>query len=95
MSYLEFRQELTFGCPRDYEAFSDPLDELLEQIHGANRHVGRTPTGRAQKDSREPRLRVLKRELEEAVEREDFETAAELRDQINQLEHQSAGDAEQ
>ena len=37
-------------------------------------------------DSEESRLEQLKKELQEAVEREDYERAAELRDRINRLE---------
>ena len=94
ISYLEFRQSLTFGCPHDYEAFSEPLDELLQSIHGAKRHVGRVPRGRAQRSNRGPRLEVLRRELEEAVRGEEFEAAARIRDEIEELEHQSVGNSD-
>ncbi|MFP4026917.1 MAG: UvrB/UvrC motif-containing protein [Candidatus Brocadiia bacterium] len=89
ISYLEFRQTLRFGCPNDYEFFSEQLDDLLKQLHGATRHVGRLPSGAAQRGSSQARIQVLKRELDEAVEREDFEKAARFRDRIQELEQDS------
>ena len=94
MSYLQFRQTLSLGCPADYEAFSEPMDQLLKSIHGATRHVGRVPTGAAQQVSSGPALEVLKRQLDEAVKAEDFERAATLRDEIRKLEQKSAGSTE-
>lgn len=90
MNYLEFRQNLIFGCPQDYAVFSAPLEELLESIHGARRHVGRVPVGRAQRKAGGSRLKLLKQKLEEAVQREDFETAVRMRDEIARLEHDLA-----
>ena len=95
MTYLQFRQTLSLGCPNDYEAFSEPLDQLLEQIHGAKRHTGRVPHGAAQQAESGPALEVLRRELDEAVKSEDFERAARLRDEINSLERKRAGSTDQ
>ncbi|MFP4176712.1 MAG: UvrB/UvrC motif-containing protein [Planctomycetota bacterium] len=88
INYLEFRQNLTFGCPTDYEVFSEPLDELLEGLHGATKHTGRVPRGTAQRRNRGPRLEMLRRELQAAVEEERFEEAARIRDEIAELENE-------
>ncbi|MFW6456893.1 MAG: UvrB/UvrC motif-containing protein [Planctomycetota bacterium] len=90
INYIEFRQNLIFGCPRDYEVFSAPLAELLETIHGAEEHVGRVPMGKAQRMTRDSRLEVLKRKLEEVVEAEEFEKAVSIRDEIARLEQDGA-----
>jgi len=90
MTYLQFRQTLSLGCPNDYEAFSEPLDQLLENVHGAKRHTGRVPQGAAQQAGSGPALAVLQRRLDEAVKDEDFERAARLRDEIKTLEQKSA-----
>lgn len=93
INYLEFRQNLILGCPRDYNFFSDALEELLDTIHGANEHVGRIPLGEAQRMTSDSRLEVLKKKLEEAVEGEDFEKAVCIRDEIARLEQDRAEDA--
>jgi len=104
ITYLEFRRALRLGCPKDYEAFGEALDDLLERIHGANRHVGKIPVGLAQnkipvglaqKQTRELRLQALRRELEQVVGAEDYERAAQLRDLIRGLEQDNAGSDEQ
>ena len=94
INYLEFRQNLIFGCPNDYEVFEAPLRQLLESIHGASEHVGRSPRGAAQRSNKGPRLEALRRELEEAVKQEDFEDAARLRDEIAELEQESVANSE-
>ncbi len=41
MTYDEFLQTGKFGCEECYEVFKTKLDQILKNIHGANRHVGR------------------------------------------------------
>jgi hypothetical protein len=43
MTLRDFRQRGRLGCPKDYEIFGAQLRDLLERIHGAARHVGRSP----------------------------------------------------
>ena len=95
ISYLEFRQNYRLGCQKDYEVFQEPLDELLKQIHGADRHIGKIPAGAAQEGALAIRMEVTQRELEEAVKKEDFEKAARLRDEIKKLERKGAGTTEE
>jgi len=91
MNYLRFRQTLRLGCPNDYEVFAPALDQLLKQLHGANRHMGKVPRGAAQRGTRSQRLEVLRRELQEAAATEQYERAARLRDEIKELEREVAG----
>ncbi|TAH34519.1 MAG: DNA helicase UvrBC [Planctomycetota bacterium] len=76
-SLRDFRQTSRFGCPRDYEVFSEFVKDLLEQLHGSNEH----PASPADAE-----LGRLTREMNAAVEREDYEAAARLRDRIRELE---------
>lgn len=41
MTYDEFLQTGKFGCEECYEVFKTKLDQILKNIHGANKHVGR------------------------------------------------------
>lgn len=90
ISYLEFRNQGLLGCADDYEVFKEVLGPLLERAQdGATHHTGKTPcsldassaTGAARQE-----IRVLKRQLADAVAAEDYERAAELRDRIESLE---------
>jgi protein arginine kinase activator len=87
LTFKDFRKSGRLGCPQCYEAFSGHLESLLRKIHGNTRHVGKVylpPDPSA--SEMEKRLEGLKRRLERAVRAEDFERAAELRDQIRTLE---------
>ena len=56
---------------------------LIEQTQNAkNRHNGKTPSRMPKEERKNVELTNLRRELDEAVKNEDYETAARLRDQI-------------
>lgn len=94
ISFAEFREKGRLGCPQDYEFFREQLDPLLEKIHGRNRHVGRLPRGTdAEASRRADELLRLRRELQQAVQAEQYEGAARLRDRIRQLESLPPGEA--
>ena len=87
LTFQDFRETGRLGCPHCYETFSVHLRKLLRRIHGGVQHVGKVylpPDPSASEMER--RLDGLKRKLHRAVESEDFERAAELRDQIRSLE---------
>lgn len=86
ITFREFRQQGRLGCPHDYEFFEKELEPLLMSIHGENTHVGKRPASGASSTQRQSELIRLKREMQAAVEREDYELAAKLRDMIRSLE---------
>lgn len=87
VSFLEFRQSGLLGCPNDYTAFSDALTPLLERAHeGASHHVGKVPARAGGDERRQAELLRMRSLLSEAVANEQYERAAEIRDQIRELE---------
>ena len=74
------------GCSECYETFKSQLAPLLKRIHGADRHVGKVPItiGKTVRDTRT--LQEFKIKMEKAIQDEQFEEAAKLRDQIKELE---------
>ena len=86
LSYLDFRQHGRLGCATDYTVFKEGLLPLLEKIHGSTEHLGKIPTksGEAGEAGRE--LLELRQALKQAVDKEDYEKAAEIRDRIKALE---------
>ena len=86
MSLMEFRQKGRLGCPKDYEVFGAQLRELLERIHGANRHVGRVPGLDEASMLRLERVNELQSALESAIRDEAYEAAAKLRDELKSLQ---------
>jgi len=88
LSFLEFRQHGLLGCPNDYEVFEQPLDGLLTRVHGQEtHHVGKVPARGGTQQKRNMQLLRLRRELAGAVESEEYEKAAQLRDQIKESEN--------
>ena len=86
MNYLEFRQTMRLGCPKDYETFDKALEHLLERIHGAAHHTGKVPATAGSAEALRSRLRSLRKQQKEAIALEDYEQAARLRDRIKDLE---------
>ncbi|SET72854.1 Protein-arginine kinase activator protein McsA [Natronincola peptidivorans] len=86
-TYDRFRQKGRLGCNQCYESFKERLGPLVRKIHGNIRHTGKAPkrTGGIIRLKRE--VHQLKQQLIEAVHQQAFEKAAELRDQINELEN--------
>lgn len=86
MTLEEFRRKGRLGCPECYATFGEQVEELLERVHGARRHVGRVPGVSPVDVERLQRLAELKQRLEVAVREEDYEGAANLRDRIRRIE---------
>ena len=85
LSFREFRRQGRLGCPHDYVAFEDELLPLLENIHGERQHVGKFPKRAPDASKRQYELIRLRNELKVAVNDEEYEAAAKLRDQIQAL----------
>lgn len=88
MSYDEFRKFGRLGCSQCYESFKMQLSTLLKKVHGSNHHLGKTPTKISQSEKKEiENLQELKIQLQQAIQMEDFERAAEIRDKIREFEN--------
>lgn len=86
MTYKEFNKTGKFGCAECYGTFEPYLENIMKRVHGSTQHNGKVPnrTQGALKIKRE--LLRMKEQLKNAVEKEEYETAAKLRDQIRDLE---------
>src|SRR5205085_10263097 len=82
IKFVEFRNTGRLGCPQDYQSFRDELVPLLENIHGEVRHCGKVPRRLPQNKENQSELIQLRNHLRQAVTKEDYEAAAELRDKI-------------
>lgn len=99
-SLANVRMGSLLGCSHCYEIFSDVLIEelskskkvsgqLIQKKKNMPYHVGRSP-GEITELSPTLRLLALNEALTETLDREDYEQAAWLRDQIKELEEQQA-----
>lgn len=96
-SYEEFLQNGKFGCAGCYRSFHKELGKTLKGIQGSEVHTGKRPKGfisstdKILKDFSEAERLNLK--LQEAIEKEEFEEAARLRDVIRQLKKEETNNA--
>ncbi len=86
ITFNEFRESGRFGCANDYTEFLTELLPLLENIHEDSRHVGKKPRSTMVGTAEQSRLIQLRNEQRQAIELEDYEAAARLRDEITALE---------
>ncbi len=82
MKFSEFQATGLLGCARCYEEFEKDIDEILVRTHGATTHTGKQYTPHNAEVPAGPDLDRLRRELSDAIGREEFELAAQLRDAI-------------
>ncbi len=84
-THADFKKSGRLGCPACYETFSEGLGGLLKSMHKGTRHAGKVPQAlRAKRDLTE-QLSRLQDKLNQAIEAENFEQAAQLRDEIKQV----------
>ena len=85
-TFQHFRKMGRLGCPKCYDAFRDQLSPLLRKIHGSVTHTGKLPSKKEAVRDKAVFLNDLKGALKKAVECEEFEEAARIRDRIRILE---------
>jgi protein arginine kinase activator len=90
LTYQEFRRTGRLGCDRCYDTYQSRLEPLLGRIHGQTVHKGKIPKRAGDGLRLKQRLKILQETLNEAVEREEFERAAVIRDEIRDLEKKRA-----
>lgn len=93
ISFFEFRNTGRLGCPYDYAHFESDLQPLMMNIHDSNTHQGKRPRRAAATADMQAEMIQLRRDMEEAVEREDYELASKIRDQLRDLEPEAVGNA--
>ncbi len=90
MTLAELQRKGRVGCEADYEVFAPYLMEVLDRMHGAHEHVGRMPGVEESEFAHKERKGELERALELAIRKEDYESAARLRDELDALGGQTA-----
>lgn len=85
-SWDDFSRIGKFGCGECYKTFSTGAERVLRQIHSSSEHVGKGPSKSSAEIKFKRKLDDLKRQLKDAVAREDYETAAKLHAEIKTME---------
>lgn len=89
LTYEEFTKDGLFGCDECYKSFGKVINKNLRSIHGADTHTGKQPKGYVSEAKRLvnelPEIEKLSIQLQQAIEQEEYEEAAKLRDKIKEL----------
>lgn len=89
MTYQQFIQIGRFGCAHCYDTFKDQVKPILRRLHSGNvSHTGKIPGRIGGGLHIRKNIESLKQTIQEFISREEFEKAAEIRDQIRTLERQ-------
>jgi len=87
LTLTQFKKSGRLGCADCYRTFDQHLRSLFRRLHAGTQHVGKVymPPDPSEAD-RTARIASLRRSLQRAVDAEDFERAASIRDQIREME---------
>lgn len=97
LSYGQFKQTGMLGCANCYKDFRKQLQPVLQRIHGRLQHEGHIPVTAGEGLQLRRRIEAKRREMQSAIDQEEFERAAKLRDELREmqakLEAQQGGEA--
>ena len=81
----DFKKTGRLGCSECYHTFAESLGNLLKAMHKGTNHTGKMPERIWRQHELSERMKNLESDLQKAVQNEDYENAAQLRDQIRRL----------
>jgi protein arginine kinase activator len=90
--YSDFKAIGRLGCPDCYTAFESQLLAVLRHVHGSTQHAGKRASRVSERAVMRERVAALRADLSQAIEKEDYERAATIRDEIRDLEAQVEGE---
>lgn len=85
MTYDEFMRTGKLGCSGCFDEFYSNIQPMLKNIHGSDEHKGKIPQKSGGRMLKKREIDELRKKLSAAVENEEFEEAARLRDRIREL----------
>jgi protein arginine kinase activator len=92
-THQDFKKGGRLGCEACYHVFRPVLEPLLDGMHAGIKHLGKVPSRTVIKKGEQENEELLRSQLKQAVEEENYEKAAELRDRLKKLMAQSSASA--
>ncbi|MCF7669144.1 MAG: UvrB/UvrC motif-containing protein [Verrucomicrobia bacterium] len=90
LTTTDFKKTGRLGCPKCYTTFAEPLRALLKSMHKSLEHKGKIPKHFNASRSVSEKVQQLQVLLDKAVQAEEYEEAARLRDQIREIKKEPA-----
>ncbi len=86
MTYDEFKNSGKFGCSDCIETFKPKLMPVVKNIQGYDTHKGKIPKRAGGSYKIQKDIEKLRMQQKQAIENEEYEEAAKLRDKIREME---------
>ncbi|WP_440897227.1 UvrB/UvrC motif-containing protein [Amphibacillus sp. Q70] len=87
MTYQQFSKIGKFGCSQCYQIFSEYLNPIFRRVQGGNtKHIGKIPNRQHVHLQHKRLIQDYRDQLQQLINEERFEDAAEVRDKIKELE---------
>jgi len=86
LTYADFRNTGRLGCGQCYDAFREQIAGIFKSIQAGQSHEGKLPKRTGVQLGRKKRILTLQSALAKAVEKEEYEEAAILRDEIRAIQ---------
>jgi|TARA_Y100000588_G_scaffold110850_1_gene121513 protein arginine kinase activator len=90
-THADFKKSGRLGCPECYSIFEVPLESMVKQMHKGTEHQGKFPKALRQARAATVARENLQERLAKAIEEENYEMAAQLRDELKAMEKEPAG----
>lgn len=87
-SYSDFKKSGLLGCSECYTNFSNILMPVVKRVQGNIEHAGKLPKKAGREIIEKKKLNQLKSELQKAIQAEEYEKAAQIRDVIRELQQE-------
>lgn len=82
----DLKKTARLGCSACYDIFAHDLESMLKNMHKGLEHIGKAPAAYQRTRQLDQKIKSLQSNLDKAVAAEQYEKAADLRDQIRKLE---------
>lgn len=86
ITYEEYRETGKLGCSRCYETFEKQLKLIIKNMYSNEEYIGKSPKKCNDNIYISKQIRILKEELNRAIDKEEYEKAADIRDKIKELQ---------
>lgn len=80
------------GCENCYKIFYEKMIPSIERMHGNTKHVGKVSLSAGNKAKYTSEIEKKKLLLKEAIDKQEFEQAAKLRDEIKKMKEENSND---
>jgi len=85
LTFADIAQSGKAGCGKCYATFKSEFEPNVIRIHGTSRHTGKIPKHMSARLNAKRRLDDLGTKLKKVIADQNFEEAAQIRDEINKI----------